>query len=52
MFRKYRGKQILQKLPGHVIILFSSFLRSIYACSESIFPLLIVCKKIVLLLFV
>ena len=40
------------KLPGHVIILFSSFLKSIHAYSGSFFPLLIVFKKIVLLLSV
>ena len=49
IFRQYSGKQ---KLPRHIIILFSSFLKSINACSGSFFPLLIVCKKIVLLLSV
>ena len=52
IFRQYRGKQIFQKLPGHVIILFSNFLKSIHAYSGSFFPLLIVSKKIVLLLSV
>ena len=53
IFRQYRGKQLFfQKLPGHVIILFSSFLKSIHAYSESFFPLLTVFKKIVLLLSV
>ena len=33
----YRGKQILQKLLGHVIIWFSSFLKSIHAYSRSFF---------------
>ena len=50
IFRQYRGKQILHKLPGHVTVLFSSFVKSIRAYSGSFFPLLIVCKKIVLLL--
>ena len=52
IFRQYGGKQILHKIPGHIIILFSSFLKSIHAYSGSFFPLLIVCKKMILLLSV